>query len=135
MQAELNQLPAGVQRLQGYLEAFSDCAAQGQMCGVYAMLSDSHLLLPELQIAVFRLAQKEQHLLQDILAAGQQSAQLQAALPAAELAMMVSAALKGALLLNRIPPHDAYAGAVQAIVHWLSAGTPPPTPALKQETP
>ncbi|MGE8444749.1 MAG: TetR/AcrR family transcriptional regulator [Comamonas sp.] len=135
LQAELNQLPAGVQRLQGYLEAFSDCAAQGQMCGVYAMLSDSHLLLPELQIAVFRLAQKEQHLLQDILAAGQHSAQLQTALPAAELAMMVSAALKGALLLNRIPPHDAYAGAVQAIVHWLSTGTHPPTPALKQETP
>ncbi len=137
LQAELNQLPAGMQRLQGYLDAFSDCAEQGQMCGVYAMLSDSHLLLPELQLAIYRLAQLEQHLLQDILASGQASAEIRDAQSPTELAMMVSAALKGALLLNRIPPHDAYRAAVRAIVHWLSArdSHPASAPTPNQETP
>lgn len=135
--AALRQLPAGVQRLQGYLDAFADCATQGQMCGAYAMLTDSHLLAPELQLAVYRLAQTEQHLLQDILATGQQSGQLQLLQPPAALAMMVSSALKGALLLNRIPPHSAYAGAVKTIIRWLSADSTSshPTHHPNQETP
>lgn len=123
LETALQKLPAGVQRLQAYLDAFSDCAAQGQMCGVYAMLSDSHLFSPELQSAVYRLAQAEQQLLQDILVSGQRSAELHLAQPPAELAMMVSSALKGALLLNRIPPHDAYARAVKAILDWLRVAT------------
>ncbi|QMV75613.1 TetR/AcrR family transcriptional regulator [Comamonas piscis] len=134
--AALRQLPAGVPRLKGYLDAFADCAAQGQMCGAYAMLTDSHLLLPELQIAVYRLAQTEQHLLQDILATGQHSKQLHLAQPPAAMAMVVSSALKGALLLNRVPPHAAYADAVTTIIRWLSADTASshPTPHPNQET-
>ena len=119
LETALQKLPAGVQRLQAYLDAFSDCAAQGQMCGVYAMLSDSHLFSPELQTAVYQLAQTEQQLLQDILVAGQQRAELHLAQPPAELAMVVSSAIKGALLLNRIPPHEAYDRAAKAILDWL----------------
>lgn len=121
LEAELQKLHAGVPQLQAYLDAFADCAAQGQMCGVYAMLSDSHLFSPELQTAVYQLAQTEQQLLQDILVAGQRSAALHFAQPPAELAMVVSSAIKGALLLNRIPPHGAYDRAAKAIVDWLSA--------------
>uniref|UniRef100_UPI0037042182 hypothetical protein n=1 Tax=Klebsiella pneumoniae TaxID=573 RepID=UPI0037042182 len=94
-----------------------------EMCGVYAMLSDSHQFSSELQKAVSCLAQTEMLILKNVLASGQKSGELRSVVPPDELAIIVCSALKGALMLNRIPPHDAYTGAVDALMMMLDART------------
>lgn len=121
LDAALHDIAPGVQRLRAYFNAFADCADRGEMCGVYAMLSDSHQFPPELQKAVSRLAQTEMLILKDILASGQESGELGLAASPGELAIIVCSALKGALMLNRIPPHDAYSCAVGALMMMLDA--------------
>ncbi len=56
LDAALHDIPPGVQRLRAYLDAFAGCAEREEMCGVYAMLSDSHQFSSELQKAVSCLA-------------------------------------------------------------------------------
>jgi TetR/AcrR family transcriptional repressor of nem operon len=119
LDAALHEVPPGVLRLRAYLDAFAGCAERGEMCGVYAMLSDSHQFSPELQKAVSQLVQTEMLILKDILASGQKSGELKSVVPPDELAIIVCTALKGALMLNRIPPHDTYSGAVAALLMML----------------
>ncbi|WP_105496025.1 TetR/AcrR family transcriptional regulator [Escherichia coli] len=119
----LRDIPPGVQRLRAYLDAFADCAEREEMCGVYAMLSDSHQFSPELQKAVSQLVQAEMLILKDILASGQKSGELKSVVPPDELAIIVCSTLKGALMLNRIPPHDAYSAAVDALMMILDTRT------------
>ncbi|CAH6661225.1 MULTISPECIES: TetR/AcrR family transcriptional regulator [Pseudocitrobacter] len=120
----LQTIPAGKQRLTGYLEAFSNCAKQGEMCGIYAMLSDSHTFPPELQQAVGRLVQTELDILEALLLSGVKCGDLTLnRLSAQEQAIIVSTTLKGALMLNRLPPHDAYRKTSAALLKTLSAGS------------
>lgn len=118
----LKNIPPGLKRLKGYLDAFSGCAERGEMCGIYAMLSDSHLLIPELQDAVGYLAQLELRILTDILVSGKVSGEMQLNnIQPEELAVIVCSALKGALMLNRLPPHNAYAETVVALMIMFDA--------------
>lgn len=119
----LHDIAPGIQRLRAYLDAFAGCAERGEMCGVYAMLSDSHQFPPELQMAVSRLAQTDMRILKNVLASGQKSGELRFVVSPDELAIIVSSALKGALMLNRIPPHNAYSGVVDALIMMLDART------------
>lgn len=123
LEAALRDVTPGLERLRAYLNAFAGCAEREEMCGVYAMLSDSHQFSPELQEAVSRLAQTEMLILKDVLASGQKSGELRSFVPPDELAIIVCSALKGALMLNRLPPHDSYSGAVDALMVMLNART------------
>lgn len=121
LDATLKNIAPGGQRLKAYLDAFASCADREEMCGVYAMLSDSHQFSLELQEAVSRLAKAEIQILEEVLDSGQKCGEIRATAPPDELAVIVCSALKGALLLNRIPPHEAYAGAVHALMMMLDA--------------
>nr|QTX14912.1 Transcriptional regulator, AcrR family [Klebsiella pneumoniae] len=124
LDAALHDIPPGVQRLRAYLDAFAGCAEREEMCGVYAMLSDSHQFSSELQKAVSCPAQTEMLILKKTsLLPGRKSGELRSVVPPDELAIIVCSALKGALMLNRIPPHDAYTGAVDALMMMLDART------------
>lgn len=123
LDAALCDVPPGIERLRAYLDAFACCAEREEMCGVYAMLSDSHQFSPELQKAVNRLVQTEMLIVKDVLDSGQKSGELRSVVPPYELAVTVCSALKGALMLNRITPHDAYSGAVDALMMMLDART------------
>lgn len=58
------------------MEAFLACADTGQMCGVYAMMSDCNLFEPPLQEAVNRLAQTDLRILTAVLLSGKESGEL-----------------------------------------------------------
>ncbi|HFL9393822.1 TPA: TetR/AcrR family transcriptional regulator [Escherichia coli] len=119
----LSDIPPGLQRIKAYLDAFAGYAERGETCGVYAMLVDSHQFSPELQKAVSRLAQAEIQLLKDVLASGQKIGELRSDLSPDELAIIVCSALKGALLLNRCAPYDAYSETVDVLMVMLDART------------
>lgn len=113
-------VPAGLAQLQAYLDAFSGCTRDSEMCGVYAMLSDSNMFTPELKIAVGDLAAYELHILTGILQRGKDSETLSFNISAEDMAIIVCNSLKGALLLNRMPPHDACERTVEALIQHLS---------------
>ncbi|BDH45321.1 TetR family transcriptional regulator [Salmonella enterica subsp. enterica serovar Choleraesuis] len=118
----LQALPTGLQRLKGYLDAFSGCASGGEMCGIYAMLSDSHNFPAELQSAVSRLAQTELDIIEALLIAGVECGEITLNnISARDQATIVSSALKGALMLNRLPPYDAYSKMSAALLKTLDA--------------
>lgn len=119
----LKKIPQGAQRFKGYLDAFAGCAEREEMCGIYAMLSDSHQFSPNLQLAVSQLAQMEILILKEILASGQQNGEISPISSPDELAVIVCSSLKGALMLNRIPPHDAYFRTVNALMTMLDIRT------------
>lgn len=119
IETDLLCIPPGALRLRAYLDAFKECASRGEMCGVYAMLSDCHQFSPELQKAVSHLAQNEMRILEDVLAAGQNVGEISCVVPPDKLAIIVCSALKGALMINQMPPHEAYADAVNAIMLML----------------
>ncbi|STT82373.1 Uncharacterised protein [Klebsiella pneumoniae] len=81
LDAALHDIPPGVQRLRAYLDAFAGCAEREEMCGVYAMLSDSHQFSSELQKAVSRLAQTEMLILKNVLTSGQKKRRAQVCRP------------------------------------------------------
>jgi len=107
MEEKLLSVPAGKARLEAYMDAFAYCAQKGQMCGVHAMLSDSNLFEPSLQDAVSRLAQTDLRIIADILHTGRESGELKFRGEPADLAIIINCAVKGALMLNRVSPHDA----------------------------
>lgn len=120
LEAQILTLPAGPVQLQAYLESFSSCARDGEMCGVYAMLSDSNLFTPELKAAVSELVAYELQILAGILQRGREAGALAFAPSPLDMAVIVCNALKGALLLNRMPPHDVWEHTVQALIQHLS---------------
>ncbi|MFK3663244.1 TetR/AcrR family transcriptional regulator [Scandinavium sp. NPDC088450] len=107
MEEKLLAVPAGKARLEAYMEAFAYCAQKGQMCGVHAMLSDSNVFEPALQDAVSKLAQTDLRIIADVLRTGRESGELTFSGEPADLAIIINCAVKGALMLNRVPPHDA----------------------------
>ncbi|MFG6657238.1 TetR/AcrR family transcriptional regulator [Scandinavium sp. M-37] len=107
MEETLLSVPAGKARLDAYMDAFAYCAQKGQMCGVHAMLSDSNLFEPALQDAVSQLAQTDLRIIADVLRTGRESGELIFRGEPADLAIIINCAVKGALMLNRVPPHDA----------------------------
>ncbi|HHE6471148.1 TPA: TetR/AcrR family transcriptional regulator [Providencia rettgeri] len=115
----LQDVAPGIQRLKAYLDAFTGCAKRGEMCGIYAMLSDSYHFSPVLQKAVNQLAQTELQILKNVLVSGLESGEIKPIAPPDELAIIVCSALKGALMLNRLPPHTAYSGGVDALIMML----------------
>lgn len=117
----LRNIAPGVQRLKAYFNAFSGCAERKEMCGVYAMLSDSNQFSPELQKAVNLLVQTEMVILKDILVSGLESRELKSIAHPDELVIIVCSALKGALMLNRMSPQDAYARTIDGLMLMLGA--------------
>lgn len=121
LETSILSLPSGPQQLQSYLDAFSDCAREGEMCGVYAMLSDSNLFPAELKKAINDLAAYELNILTYILQRGKDAEKLTFNISAQEMAVIVCNALKGSLLLNRIPPHDACENTIKALMIHLTS--------------
>ncbi|MFI3014262.1 TetR/AcrR family transcriptional regulator [Klebsiella aerogenes] len=107
MEETLLTIPPGKARLEAYTEAFAYCAQKGQMCGVHAMLSDSNLFEAPLQAAISRLAQTDLRIIADVLRTGRECGELIFSGDPDDLAVIINSAVKGALMLNRIPPHDA----------------------------
>jgi len=107
MEEKLLVLPAGKARLEAYIDAFAYCAQSGQMCGVHAMLSDCNMFEPALQEAVSRLAQTDLRIIADILQTGRDNGELAFSSDPADLAIIINCAVKGALMFNRLPPHNA----------------------------
>jgi TetR/AcrR family transcriptional repressor of nem operon len=70
------------------------------------MLSDSALFEEPLQKATSRLAQTDLRILTSVLVSGRESGELAFTAEPADVAIIMAAPL-GALMLNRIPPHDA----------------------------
>ena len=120
LEAALLQLPPGKARLQGYMDAFLKCADSGQMCGIHAMLSDSALFEEPLQKATSRLAQTDLRILTSVLVSGRESGELAFTAEPADVAIIIGSAIKGALMLNRIPPHDACSRTMSALIQLLS---------------
>lgn len=79
--------------------------------------------LPELQEAVSQLAHQEIQMIKDIITSGQNSGEFKTVLLPDELAVIVCSTLKGALMLNRLPPHDTYSGTVNALIKMLDTRT------------
>ncbi|STL59328.1 transcriptional regulator [Escherichia coli] len=127
LEAALLQLPPGKARLQGYMDAFLKCADSGQMCGIHAMLSDSALFEEPLQKATSRLAQTDLRILTSVLVSGRESGELAFTAEPADVAIIIGSAIKGALMLNRIPPHDACSRTMERA---YSATLPPVKPRL-----
>lgn len=119
LEGTLLQLPPGKARLQGYMEAFLRCADSGQMCGIHAMLSDSALFEEPLQKATTDLAQTDLRILTDVLVSGRESGELVFTAEPADVAIIIGSAIKGALMLNRIPPHDACFRTMNALTQLL----------------
>ncbi|WP_438436252.1 TetR/AcrR family transcriptional regulator [Klebsiella pneumoniae] len=119
LEADLLQQPPGKTRLQGYMEAFLRCADSGKMCGIHAMLSDSALFEEPLQKATTRLAQTDLRILTDILVSGRESGELVFTAEPADVAIIIGCAIKGGLMLNRIPPHDACTRTMKALMQLL----------------
>ncbi|SUW63723.1 Bacterial regulatory proteins, tetR family [Buttiauxella agrestis] len=115
----IDTLPAGRTQLLAYLDAFSECVEKKQMCGVYAMLSDSNLFTPELQEAVSLLAKVELRILSDILEDGREAGQLHFQILAEDMAVIVCNAFKGALMLNRTAPYEIHARTKVALLQML----------------
>lgn len=107
LEAYVATLPVGTEQLTAYINAFSVYAKQGRMCGVHAMLSDSNLYEPELKTAVQNLANFELSIISGILQRGREAGLLRFEIPAEDMAMIVCHSVKGALLINRTPPHNA----------------------------
>lgn len=101
LDAALHDIPPGY-NASGRISTRLPAVQREEMCGVYAMLSDSHQFSSELQKAVSCLAQTEMLILKNVLASGQKSGELRSVVPPDELAIIVCSALKGALMLNRI---------------------------------
>lgn len=114
-------MPPGMLRLKSYLEAFSGCAERGEMCGIYAMLSDYYQFSPDLQKAVSQLAKKEILILENILDSGQKNGEINLIAPPGELAVIVCSALKGALMLNRTSNDNTYTSSIKTLIEMLDA--------------
>lgn len=119
LETTLLKLPPGKPRLQGYMDAFLKCADNGQMCGIHAMLSDSALFEESLQKATIRLAQTDQRILTYVLISGRESGELIFSAEPADVAIIIGSAIKGALMLNRIPPHDACSRTMRVLIQLL----------------
>lgn len=119
LETHILTLAPGADQLNAYIEAFANCAYERRMCGIYAMLSDSNLFPLELQNVVSQLASHELRILSEILQRGRDSDKLIFISTAADMAIIVCNALKGALLLNRTPPYDAYTRTAVALVLML----------------
>lgn len=115
LDSEIQRQPAGLPQLDIYLNAFADCAHNGEMCGVYAMLSDSNLFTPELKAAVNRLAACELQIISALLQRGKTAGGLNFTAPAPDMAVVVCNAVKGALLLNRGLSDNAYIATINAV--------------------
>ena len=119
LESALLQMPAGRERLRGYMDAFLQCRDNGQMCGIHAMLSDSALFEPDLQAATNRLAETDLRILTDVLTTGWESGELVFTAQPADVAIIIGSAIKGSLMLNRIPPHDACTRTMEALLQLL----------------
>ncbi|EIE5010499.1 TetR/AcrR family transcriptional regulator [Salmonella enterica] len=120
LENQILTLPDGPQQLDAYISAFSGCAQRGEMCGVYAMLSDSSLFAPELKAAVRKLADYELDILGRILMRGKDAGLLRFEISPETMAMIVCNAIKGALLLNRIGASDASEKNHKALLKMLT---------------
>nr|WP_237391328.1 TetR/AcrR family transcriptional regulator [Cedecea sulfonylureivorans] len=121
LETSLQSLPPGWSRLKEYMAAFLQCSEQGQMCGIHAMLSDSNVFEPALQDAVNRLAQTDLRILTDVLDSGRISGELVFNSSPGDMALIIGCAIKGALMLNRIPPHDACTRTLESLELLLCA--------------
>ncbi|HAV1831831.1 TPA: TetR/AcrR family transcriptional regulator [Enterobacter hormaechei subsp. steigerwaltii] len=119
LEALLLTLTPGRERLRGYMNTFLRCADRGLMCGVHAMLSDRNLFEPALQDAVNSLAQTDLRILTAVLESGRESGELVFSAPSADVAIIIGSAIKRALMLNRIPPHDACTRTLTALEQLL----------------
>lgn len=119
LEKKILNLSPGPEQLSAYLNAFSSCARNGEMCGVYAMLSDSNMFPVKLKDAVNFLANFEICILTGILKRGKEAGMLKFDVSPQDMSMIVCNALKGALLLNRIPPHNACDHTVKALMVLL----------------
>lgn len=121
LEATIASLPPGLSQLSAYMNMFFGCSTQqGHMCGVHAMLSDSNLFTPELKDAVSDLAASELNILSGILRRGRDSGELSYGTTPEDMALIVSNAIKGGLLLDRTPPHDASIRTAAAIQQMLT---------------
>ncbi|HGA5462132.1 TPA: TetR/AcrR family transcriptional regulator [Salmonella enterica subsp. diarizonae serovar 50:k:z35] len=120
LETRILTLPDGLQQLDAYISAFSGCAQRGEMCGVYAMLSDCELFSPELKSAVRKLAEFELDILGSILKRGKDAGLLFFEICPETMAMIICNAVKGALLLNRIETYDAAEKNRQALLTMLT---------------
>lgn len=119
LEADLLAYPAGKARLQAYIKAFVNCPDSSQMCGIHAMLSDFALFDEPLKEATLHLAQTDLRMLTDILTTGQASGELKFSSPPVDVAIAIGSAIKGALMLNRIPPHDAGVRTLDTLIQLL----------------
>ncbi|EPW1514246.1 TetR/AcrR family transcriptional regulator [Salmonella enterica subsp. diarizonae serovar 48:r:z] len=118
-EAYITTLPVGPRQIAAYIDAFSVYAKKGQMCGVHAMLSDSNLYESELKTAVQKLADYELRIISKILQNGQEAGLLKFDITVEDMALIVCYSVKGALLINRTPPHNASERNAHALLKML----------------
>lgn len=121
LESQLKTLNLAKDRLQGYFAVFSECATQGQMCGIYAMQSDLQLMNEPLQKQVLKMADLELQILSDILQAGRDNGEFQFKVSSYQQAVIICCAIKGALMLNRSRHHQGlFKQTCEALLETLS---------------
>lgn len=84
-----------------------------------ALIFQAKLFAPPLQEAVNRLALMDLRILTEVLQSGKASGELVFSSPEEDVAMIVASAIKGAQMLNRMPPHDACTRTIRALEQLL----------------
>ena len=105
--AEITKLKTGAEKFQAYLNVFKGCA-NGKMCGINAMQSDIGDMSDTLIAKVRQVSELELEILTEILTTGRANKEFAFNIPPYEQAIMISAALKGALLLDRIKKDNSF---------------------------
>ena len=120
-QFQLTAKESAVEQLKAYFTIFTDCAKQGQMCGIYTMQSDLQLMSEPLQKQVIKLADLELEILSDILQTGVAEQTFTFKVTAEQQAVIICCAIKGALMLNRSQHHQGlFQQTCEALLETLS---------------
>lgn len=97
----LSGLPNAMDKFKAYLSIFEGCA-NGQMCGINAMQSDIEDMSNGLKDMVRVVTELELEILTEILTEGRALHELHFKIAPYDQAVVISSAVKGALLLGRV---------------------------------
>ncbi len=107
LRAELGTKKSAKEKLSAYMGKLSSCK-DGKMCGISAMQSDVADMAPELSRAVRQLTEDDINIVAEMLAEGKAQKEFNFDISAHEQAMIITTALKGALMIGRVKEDDSF---------------------------
>ena len=101
-------------KLKAYLNLFKVCN-DGKMCGIFAMQTDTARMTEPLIRAIRKVSEAELEVLTEILSEGRGRKEFRFSMTAAEQAMVISCAVKGAVLLSHLRKDNSYERVADAL--------------------